>query len=93
MLDGGLSGGTGQKLTHATVIVAGVCSLVASLLSVVSVHSPTSLVLRLHANCPCLKVGMASNVREICSGNVSKQLRTPLGRITENPYYRDMLYG
>jgi hypothetical protein len=32
---GGLSGGTGQKLTHATIIVAGVASLVASLLSIV----------------------------------------------------------
>lgn len=45
MLDGGLSGGTGQKLTRATVIVAAICSLVASLLSVVSVKFFTFLVL------------------------------------------------
>ncbi len=32
---GGLSGGTGQKLTQATIIVAGVAALLASLLSVV----------------------------------------------------------
>jgi hypothetical protein len=37
MMNGGLSGGTGQKLTRATIIVAGVSSLVASLLSIVSV--------------------------------------------------------
>ncbi|KAI9054717.1 hypothetical protein LZ554_001868 [Drepanopeziza brunnea f. sp. 'monogermtubi'] len=34
---GVLSGGTGEKLTHATIIVAGVSSLVASLLSIVSI--------------------------------------------------------
>ncbi|PVH83383.1 DUF300-domain-containing protein [Cadophora sp. DSE1049] len=38
---GGLSGGTGQKLTHATIIVAGVSSLLASLLSIVSVWLQT----------------------------------------------------
>jgi hypothetical protein len=32
---GGLSGGTGQKLTQATIIVVGVAALLASLLSVV----------------------------------------------------------
>lgn len=32
---GDLLGGTGQKLTRATIIVAGVASLVASLLSIV----------------------------------------------------------
>jgi hypothetical protein len=31
----GLSGGTGKKLTHATIIVAGVAALVATLLSLV----------------------------------------------------------
>jgi len=35
MMAGGLSGGTGQKLGHAAIIVAGVASLVASLLSIV----------------------------------------------------------
>ncbi|PMD20036.1 DUF300-domain-containing protein [Hyaloscypha hepaticicola] len=38
---GGLSGGTGQKLTQATIIVAGVAALLASLLSVVSVWFQT----------------------------------------------------
>ncbi|KUJ06272.1 DUF300-domain-containing protein [Mollisia scopiformis] len=33
----GISGGTGEKLTRATIIIAGVASLVASLLSIVSV--------------------------------------------------------
>jgi hypothetical protein len=32
---GGISGGTGEKLTRATIIVAGVASLLASLLSIV----------------------------------------------------------
>lgn len=32
---GGTSGGTGEKLTRATIIVAGVASLLASLLSIV----------------------------------------------------------
>ena len=39
MAGGGLSGGTGQKLTQATIIVAGVASLLASLLSIVLVAS------------------------------------------------------
>jgi hypothetical protein len=39
MAGGGLSGGTGQKLTQATIIVAGVASLLASLLSIVLVTS------------------------------------------------------
>jgi len=34
-MGGGLSGGTGQKLTQATIIVSGVAALLASLLSVV----------------------------------------------------------
>ncbi|CZS92092.1 probable transmembrane protein 34 [Rhynchosporium agropyri] len=38
---GALSGGTGQKLTQATIIVAGVSSLLASLLSIVSVWLQT----------------------------------------------------
>ncbi|KAH8648764.1 organic solute transporter Ostalpha-domain-containing protein [Tricladium varicosporioides] len=38
---GGLSGGTGEKLTHATIIVAGVAALVASLLSIVSIWFQT----------------------------------------------------
>ncbi|KAK6585267.1 hypothetical protein PZA11_001994 [Diplocarpon coronariae] len=38
---GPLSGGTGQKLTQATIVVAGVSSLLASLLSVVSVWFQT----------------------------------------------------
>ncbi|KAF4631397.1 hypothetical protein G7Y89_g6734 [Cudoniella acicularis] len=41
MEGGGLSGGTGEKLTHATIIVAGVASIVASLLSVVSIWFQT----------------------------------------------------
>jgi hypothetical protein len=40
---GGLSGGTGQKLTQATIIVAGVAALLASLLSVVCVACPNLL--------------------------------------------------
>lgn len=35
MAGGGLSGGTGEKLTQATIIVAGVAALLASLLSIV----------------------------------------------------------
>lgn len=35
MINGGLSGGTGQKLTRATIIVVGVASLVATVLSIV----------------------------------------------------------
>jgi hypothetical protein len=65
MPDDGLSGGTGQKLTRATVIVAGVCSLVASLLSVVSVLSLASLVYLDPTDSSYLQVGMASNVRDI----------------------------
>jgi hypothetical protein len=64
MLDGGLSGGTGQKLTRATVIVAGVCSLVASLLSVVSVFFTYVLGILAPTDNSYLQVGMASNVRE-----------------------------
>ncbi|CAG8971297.1 hypothetical protein HYALB_00001464 [Hymenoscyphus albidus] len=41
MAGGGLSSGTGQKLTQATVIVAGVAALLASLLSIVSVWLQT----------------------------------------------------
>lgn len=41
MFDGGLSGGTGQKLTQATIFVAGVASLLASLLSTVSIWLQT----------------------------------------------------
>jgi len=37
MAGGGLSGGTGEKLTRATIIIAGVAALVASLLSIVFV--------------------------------------------------------
>ncbi|KAE9363051.1 DUF300-domain-containing protein [Stipitochalara longipes BDJ] len=40
-MGGGLSGGTGQKLTQATIIVSGVAALLASLLSVVSVWLQT----------------------------------------------------
>lgn len=36
---GSFFGGTGQKLTHATIIVAGVASLVASLLSILYVSN------------------------------------------------------
>jgi hypothetical protein len=35
----GLSGGTGEKLSNAAIIVAGVAALVASLLSIVYVFS------------------------------------------------------
>jgi hypothetical protein len=35
VINGGLSGGTGQKLTRDTIIVAGVAALVATLLSIV----------------------------------------------------------
>ncbi|RDL38860.1 DUF300-domain-containing protein [Venustampulla echinocandica] len=41
MTEGGLSGGTGERLTRATIIVAGVASLLASLLSIVSVWLQT----------------------------------------------------
>ncbi|TVY38761.1 Transmembrane protein-like protein [Lachnellula occidentalis] len=41
-----LSGGTGAKLTRATIIVAGVAALVASLLSIVSVWLQTYTILR-----------------------------------------------
>jgi hypothetical protein len=35
MMAGDLSGGTGQKLTRATIIVSGIASLIASVLSIV----------------------------------------------------------
>lgn len=41
MVDRGLAGGTGQKLTQATIVVAGVASILASLLSIVSVWLQT----------------------------------------------------
>ena len=37
MMAGDVSGGTGQKLTTATIIVAGIASLIASVLSIMYV--------------------------------------------------------
>ncbi len=59
MAGGGLSGGTGQKLTQATVIIAGGPSLVASLLSILYVildRQETCWLTSLE------QVGLASNV-------------------------------
>lgn len=64
MINGGLSGGTGQKLTHATIIVAGAASLVATVLSIVyGLQVTNSSWLFSRANISYLQINMASNVR------------------------------
>jgi hypothetical protein len=63
MAGGGLSGGTGQKLTQATIIVAGVASLLASLLSIVLVSS-TMLAYLFWLTCH-QQLGVASDVMHL----------------------------
>lgn len=48
MAASGIYGGTGRKLTHATITLAGISSLVASLLSFVYVNSEEGFLINTH---------------------------------------------
>lgn len=97
-MPGGTSGGgTGSSLTKATVIVCGVASLVASLLSflyeLLSSHqalpSPSA-----HNGDPLTfrsQISLASNVRMQLSIDCRETLTENAERITESHFYSDML--
>lgn len=74
MMNGGLSGGTGQKLTRATIIVAGVASLVATVLSIVYGCQVTIFPGFFRANTSYLQINMASDVRT--SSDAARRLLT-----------------
>ena len=97
-MPGGATGrGTGSNLTKATVIVCGVASLVASLLSFLYglLIYPRGTLEYLHTFGNTLKsfskIGMASNVRAQLSIDRREALTENVERITESHFYSDML--
>lgn len=90
-----MSGGTGQKLTYATTVVAGVASLTATLLSLVYVHrhSLRSLdVLELRNNSTG-RYGFNCTLPGALLGRWNCPANVPIARTIESRCYSDMLFA
>ena len=90
MAGGLLSGGTGEKLGHASIVIAGVAALVASLLSFVYVvFSPVWLKYMLIY---CIAVRYGYRRRQLLNPQMAPLPNQHLVKTTENLSFRDMSY-
>jgi len=90
MAGGLLSGGTGEKLGHASIVIAGVAALVASLLSFVYVvFSPVWLKYMLMY---CITARYGYRRRQLLNPQMAPLPNQHLVKTTENLSFRDMSY-